>query len=516
MANKTINMQKIRQIIRLKQEGYSNRKAAHMLGIHRETVRRYVNQILELGLEYEALLKEEDSVLDSVFEKPKFTKANTDRLLKLQEFFPGMGKELGRTGVDKWNLWTEYKQRETDGYTYSHFCREFKRWSQKQDVSAHFEHKAGDRAFIDFTGKKLFIVDKQTGEIIAVEVFVAILGYSNYIYVEATASQKKEDFIVAVENALHYFGGVPKALITDNLTTAVTRSCKYEPQINETFESFALHYGTTILPTRAYKPKDKPLVEGAVSIAYRRIFAALRNTTFYCLRELNAAIRPLLEQANANNFQKREHSRTILFNEVEKKELDALPVQRYELKNFRWLTVQKISHVYLYEDKHYYSVPFKYIREKVKVAYTSTQVEIYLNHQRIALHPRDRKHSGYTTIKEHLPSTHRFVAEWNPERFISWASDIGEPTKYIVEKILETKAYPEQAYKSCVGVLGFAKKVGKERLNNACKRALHYESYGYHIIKNILNKGLDKEPVQLEIACIIPFHENIRGETYYQ
>lgn len=515
MANQTINMQKIRQIIRLKQEGYSNRKIALMLSLHRETVRRYVNQIHELGLEYELLLKEEDGVLESVFEKPKFLKTNTDRLQKLQELFPGMEKELGRTGVDKWNLWTEYTQQHPEGYTYSHFCREFRRWQQKQDVSAHFEHKAGDKAFVDFTGKHLFIVDKQTGEIKKVEVFVAILGYSNYIYAEVTASQKKEDFIGAVENALHYFGGVPQAIITDNLTSAVTKSCKYEPQLNETFESFALHYGTTILPTRAYKPKDKPLVEGAVRIVYRRIFAPLRNTTFYSLEELNAAIRKLLEVLNAINFQKKAHNRKTLFEEVEKKELTPLPQWKYELKNYRWLTVQKISHVYLYEDKHYYSVPFRYIGDKVKIAYASTQVEIYLNHERIAVHRRDRR-PGYTTVREHMPSANNFVADWNPERFKSWATDIGEPTRHIIDKILEIKTHPEQAYKSCVGVLGFAKKVGKERLNNACRRALSYESYGYPIIKKILNKGLDKEPVQLEINCTIPLHENIRGETYYQ
>lgn len=516
MANTPISMEKLRQIIRLMQAGYSNRKISQMLGLHRETIRRYSSQIKELGMDYDLLLKEEDSILNSLFEKPKFSKTDADRLLQLQNYFPGMEKELGRVGVDKWNLWSEYKQGAPEGYTYSHFCREFKRWKQRQEVSAHFEYKAGDKAFIDYTGKKLFVVDKQTGEVNSVEVFVAILGYSNSIYVEATASQKKEDFIMAMENALHYFGGVPQGIVTDNLKSAVTKSCKYEPQLNETFESFAMHYNTTVLPTRAYKPKDKALVEGAVRIVYRRIFAPIRDTPFFNLGDLNAEIKKLNEVLNTNNFQNREHSRRTLLNEVELKELKTLPVQRYELKNFRWLTVQKFSHVYLSEDKHYYSVHYKYNGQKVKVAYTNTQVEIYFEHERIAAHHRDRKVSGYTTENAHMPSSHQFVSEWNAEFFINWAAGVGEPTKHFIEKILASKAHPEQGYKSCLGVLSFAKKTGKERLNNACGRALCYGDYKYSTIKNILDKGLDKEPVQLEISCSIPAHENIRGEQYYQ
>jgi transposase len=516
MSNTPISMEKLRQIIRLKQEGYSNRKISQMLGLHRETVRRYVSQLEAQGLEYDLLLTQEDTILNTLFEKPKFIKTDAERLLRLQEFFPVMEKELGRVGVDKWNLWTEYKQDQSAGYTYSHFCREYKRWKQNQEVSAHFEYKAGDKVFIDYTGKKLFTVDKLTGEIKSVEVFVAILGFSNFIYVQATASQKKEDFIMAMENALHYFGGVPQGIVTDNLKSAVTKSCKYEPQLNETFESFALHYNTTILPTRAYKPKDKALVEGAVKIAYRRIFFPIRNTTFFSLGELNAEIRKLTQVLNTNNFQGKEHSRETLLSQIERKELKALPVEKYELKNFRWLTVQKFSHIYLSEDKHYYSVHYKYNGQKVKVAYTNSLVEVYLGYERIAVHHRDRKPSGYSTVKEHMPSSHHFVSQWNPEFFINWANGIGEPTGHFIGKILESKAHPEQGYKSCLGILSFAKKVGKERLNNACSRALCYGDYKYSIIKKILEKGLDKEPVQLEIPCVIPLHENIRGEHYYQ
>jgi len=516
MANKTINMHKIRQIIRLKQEGKSNRKTALMLGLHRETVRRYVNQMKELGISYEQLLQEEDSILDSVFEKPKFEKLNKERLDKLYSYFPAMDKELGRVGVDKWNLWREYKEKESEGYTYSHYCREYNRWKKSHEVSAHFEHKAGDKLYTDYTGAKLYLTDRFTGEMTPVEVMVATLGYSQYTYVEATLTQKKEDFILAIENALHYMQGVPQGIVTDNLKAAVVRSCKYEPQLNETFESFALYYGTAILPTRARKPKDKAIVEGAVNIVYKRIFAPLRNCVFFSLGELNAAIRELLAPYNGVDFKGKDYSRKALYEQNEKQELKPLPVERYALKNYAWHTVHKNSHIYLSEDKHYYSVPYQHIGQKVKVVYSSKEVEVYAHHVRIAFHKRDRRNHGYTTQSEHMPSTHRFVSEWNAERFLSWASEIGEPARQLVERILESKPHPEQAYKACLGVLGFAKKVGKQRLNDACSRAMYYNSYGYRIIKRILTQGLDKELPQRELPLNIPVHENVRGESYYQ
>jgi transposase len=515
MANKTISMSKLRQIIRLKEQGISNRKLASLLGVHRETVRNYTNQMEELGLSYQELLEQEDLLLENLFVKHKTPAKDAVRLSQMLDYYPTMEKELGRVGVDKWNLWLEYKEKNNDGYAYSHFCREYNRWHLNKQVSAHFEHKAGDKIYVDYTGSKLHIVDRKTGEIQPVDVLVVLLGYSQYTYVEASISQKKGDFIASVENALHYFGGVPSAIVTDNLKSAVTKSCKYEPKVNETFESFALHYNTVILPTRAYKPKDKALVEGAVKIVYKRIFAPLRDRVFFTLSELNQAIKEELEKHNALLFKGKDHSRKQLYLEVEKQTLHPLASSRYELQNYNWQTVHKNSHVYLSEDKHYYSVPYKHISQKVKVVYTRSSIEIYANHERIAAHKREIGFYKYTTEPMHMPSTHRFVSEWNPERFISWAKDIGEPTKIIIEKILETKSHPEQSYKACLGVLSFAKKVGKERLNNACDRAMYYQSYGYQIIKNILTKGLDKEPIQLEIPCEIPNHDNIRGEVYY-
>lgn len=516
MANKPISMTKIRQFIRLKQEGYSQRKIARTLRIHRDTIRKYEQQVKVLGKSFNELLREDDEVLEGLLERDKQRSVDLERLNQLKSFFPYVDKELARVGVDKYNLWIEYKEQFSEGYAYSHFCREYSRWKQSQQVSSHFEHKAGDKLFVDYTGSKLHIVNRSTGEITPVEVLVAVLGHSHYTYVEATTSQKKEDFITGIENALHYFEGVPQAIVTDNLKSAVTRSCKYEPQLNESFENFALHYNTTILPTRAYKPKDKAIVEGAVNIVYKRIFAPLRDIIFFSLPELNVAIRELVAKHNRTDFKGKDHSRHTLFRQVEKQTLSPLPHQRYELQNYGWHTVHKNSHVYLYEDKHYYSVPYTYISKKVKVVYNTTQVEIYFHHQRISAHRRNYKAYGYTTLADHMPSTNRFVSEWNPERFLSWASDIGAPTHQLVEKIMETKSHPEQAYKACVGILSFAKKIGNERLNKACERALHYQNYSYQVVKRILCNGLEEEPAQAEFLFSIPIHQNVRGEDYYQ
>jgi hypothetical protein len=270
------------------------------------------------------------------------------------------------------------------------------------------------------------------------------------------------------------------------------------------------------MPARPLKPKDKSLVEGAVNIAYTRIYAALRNTEFYSINELNAAIRLLLENYNKLPFQKKNHSRADLFQGIEKEALKPLPTQNYELREYKTATVQKNCHVFYANDKNYYSVPHAYIGKKVKMILTQNVVEIYHNQSRIALHGRSQKAYAYLTIKEHMPVSHTYNNNWNPEYFISWAAKIGPSAKECIEKILEQKQYPEQNYKSCVGVLNLASKTSKERLNNACKRALLYEAIGYNPIKNILEKGLDKQLEEPNLFSTVTItHENIRGSEYY-
>lgn len=515
MSNRTIMILTLKQIIRLKAQDISNRKVAKSLNIGRKTVNKYVKRIEQLDLHYRDLLLLSDSSLDELFEKPENLCNEGNRKAILWSWMPYIEKELKRVGVTRWNLWAEYKNKHPDGYSYSIFCTEYQHSQEQHGVVMHFEHKAGDKLYVDYTGKKLEIVNRETGEVTEVEVLVAVLGASQYTYVEATKSQKKEDFIGAIEKALYYFDGVPRAIVPDNLKSAVTKASKYEPRLNETFEDFALHYETTILPTRSRKPRDKSLVEGAVNIVYNRIFSVIRDRVFFNLPELNIALRELLENYNAINFTGKDHSRKDLYDQIEKQALVPLPNGLYEFKTYACVTVLKSSHVWLLEDKHYYSVHYKYLGEKVKLIYTMSRVEIYFKAERIAFHQRNLYPYKYTTVREHMPTAHNFVSDWNPERFLSWASGIGEPTKTVIEKILQSKNHPEQAYKSCVGILGFAKKVGNERLNNACGRAILYQNYSYTSIKNILENALDKEQVQ-DLQYTMPVHDNIRGEDYYK
>jgi hypothetical protein len=369
--------------------------------------------------------------------------------------------------------------------------------------------------YIDYAGEKLHLVNKETGEISDVEVFISVLGASQLTYIEATLSQCKEDFINCCEHALAYYEGVPLAIVPDNLKSAVTKSSLYEPTLNQAFENFALHYSTTILPARAYKPKDKALVEGAVKIAYRRIYSVLDNRVFHTLEELNEAIKEIVELHNNAKLTGRPYSRRALFEDVERYVLHPLPVLPYEFKRQQYSTISVNGHVCLKEDRHYYSVLYLYIGKKVKIMYTSTHVEIYYNYALLASHKRDRRQYGYTTDIEHLASTHKYLTDWNPDRFIKWAESIDESVKTFIIRLMDSKAHPEQAYKACQGVLGYERKVGRERLINACKRAIEYENYSYHAIKSILENKYDLLSYT-ELLTDIPQHENIRGENYYQ
>ncbi|MCB9232096.1 MAG: IS21 family transposase [Bacteroidia bacterium] len=381
------------------------------------------------------------------------------------------------------------------------------------------EHKAGDKLFVDFAGKKLSVVDPQTGEMRDMEVFVAVLGASQLMYVEAVESQQKGDFLLALANALDYFGGVPAAIVPDNLKSAVTKTDKYEPELNPDLAAFGRHYGTSILPARPYKPKDKSLAEGGVKLAYRRIYAPLRNQSFTSLRELNQAIRSHLEGHNQKPFQHRDYSRRDLFLQIEKDQLSPLPAHRWEPKTHTKATVYQNSHVWLGADKHYYSVPFAHIGKKVDVFFSAKHVEIHLNHSRIAFHLRERKAYGYSTQAHHMPSSHNFRAEWHPERFIRWAATIGPHTRELITRILNGKAHPEQAFKSCLGLLNMSKdkKIGQKRLEKAAQRAIDFNQYSYRFVKNTLHHHMeDTQPeAPNESQYRLPFHDNIRGKDYY-
>ena len=518
MANKTIGPFMIKEIIRLKIEGYSHKKISKILDKSRPVIIKYAKQIDTSGFSLQELYGMSEWEIHEIFEVNSTPKSNSENIINTQltSFFSYAEKELRRTGVTKKLLWEEYKETHPEGVMYSQFCHHFLKYLSNSEGYMPIEHKAGDKLFVDHTGKKLKVVDPETGEVHEKEVFVATLGASQYTYVEACESQKLPDYLMVLENALRYFGGVPKCIVPDNLKSAVTKACKYEPQLNRHLADFAAHYNTTIVPARSRKPKDKSLVEGAVNIVYNRIYARIRNDVFYTIDDLNKAILDKLDYYNDVPFQGKEHNRKELFLEIDKPELKPLQTIPYELKEYKTSRVQKNSHIYLSGDKNYYSVHHTYIGKQVNVVISNKTVEIYYKYQRIAFHQRCRVPNKYTTVNEHMPSTHRFVAEWCPEKFIKWAKNIGTHTQQYIESILNTYTYPEQAYKSCLGILSMTKKVGEERLENACRRALNFNVYNYKTIKNILENGLDNPDYNSESRIHIPKHENIRGKEYYQ
>jgi len=515
MPKNKVKMEKIREIIRLHYEcKKSLREIALLTGVSKTTAGEYLSDFKRTDLTHTSIVTMNDTMFGEVLEK--HNKATNKKYEKLSQNFEYNEKELKRPGVTLYLLWEEYKQEHPDGFSYSRFCFHYKSWQNRQHPSMHMEYKAGEKIFVDFAGKKLSIIDKLTGEIKEVEVFVAILASSQLTYVEASYSQQKENWISLNENALLYYGGVPQAIVPDNLKSGVTKACKYEPVINETYNDFARHYDTVILPTRPASPKDKAFVENAVNIVYQRIYAPLRNIVFFSINELNEAIWEKLEIHNNTNFQKRKISRIELFREIEEKELKLLPVEKYELKQFMEVKVQFNYHVYFNEDKHYYSVPFQYAGKKVKITYTWSGIEIYKNHERIAVYKRNRKQYGYTTLKEHMPAKHKFVDGWNSDRFLKQAVRTGKQVEEFIKALLENKPHPEQSFKACMGILRLCNKYDKKIMNTVCKKALDMNIISYRFIDNCLKNKTYNMDDNSQQNMNLPLHKNIRGKNNYQ
>ncbi|PIQ32104.1 MAG: LuxR family transcriptional regulator [Bacteroidetes bacterium CG18_big_fil_WC_8_21_14_2_50_41_14] len=513
MAAKKVDVMELKQLLQLKMKDESNRSCEKKMGIHRNTINHYVRLFKACGIGYELLLDYDDKSLMEMF--PVREALNTGRYSILSGYFTHFEGELKKTGCTREVLWREYIQNHPDGYGYSQFNEHFARWRDKVKTSGKLIHKAGDQVYVDYTGQKLRVTDRYTGEITEVEVFVGILPASQYTYVEASMSQKKEDFISSMNRCLTFFEGVPKAIVTDNLKSAVSKASKYEAVLNKSLKDFAIHYKTSINPTRGYSPQDKALVEGAVKLVYQRIFYDLNKMIFFDLPTLNQAIGGKLFQYNNYLMKQLETSRTKQFLDIEKPYLSPLPTDFYELKEYRRAKVQKMGFVYLSKDKNYYSVPYRYIGQIVEVQYNSMDVEIYFKHDRIATHKRNYRAGSYTKIDDHLSSAHKFYQGWSPEFFLSWAKKSGANVEAYIGKLLQKDSYPELAYKQCLGVINLNKLHTDQRLDNACKMALDQPRYGYHIIKNILVNKMDLMQPTSELIPHIAKHDNIRGSQFY-
>ena len=458
-------MSKARSILKMYTEGVSKQSISVRTGATRNTVKKYIRQFVAMGKTLEEIDKLSDTQLEALFSTPRQEVTIDQRKADLIAFFPSMEKALKRKGETREKQWEQYFLKHPDGYRKTQFNEHYNLWSKKVNSSMHQEHKSGDKMFVDYTGDKLSFVDQTTGEVVPTEVFVAILGSSQLTYVEASITQRKEDFIGSCENALHYYGGMPQAIVTDNLKSAVIKSDRYEPTLNEMFRDFVEHYHMTALPAGPYKPKHKALVEGAVKIIYRTIFYTIKQNTYFSLAELNTAIREALEDHNNKLLTGRPYSRRQLFEEIEKSDLQPLPQYRYQAKRKKVVTVMKNNHVCLAEDKHYYSVPYRYIGKKVTILYTQEHGEVYYRYDCVAKHTRNLKLYGYTTDEDHLASHHQFKSDWTPEKFIQRATFIGDDTRDYIARILEIRQHPEQAYKTCQGILSFVTRIGSERLN---------------------------------------------------
>lgn len=513
-------MSQIKQLLLLHQQGKGKKMIARTVGMSKNTVKSYLDklQLLTSAVEDKytlaGLVKLENPVLEAKFHpgNPAYKDDRYDHFKSNVDFYL---KELNRTGVNKRLLWEEYRQQKPDGYGYSQFCFHIQQQQVASRPSMVLEHKPAEKLFIDFAGKKLGYVDKQTGEVIECQVFVACLPYSDYSFVMAVKSQSTEEFLHALSCCLHDLGGVPQALVPDNLKAAVIKANRYEPGINRALEDFANHYGTTVVPARARKPKDKALVENQVKLIYSRVYAKVRNMQFFDLRSLNQAITNKVKAHNQTRMQQKPYCREEKFLADEKKLLQPLPTERFQIKSYSEHTVAKNNHIYLSENKRYYSVPFKLIGSKVKVIYTRSMVYIFCKGEQVAVHIRGFKQGGYTTQKDHLCSAHQHYRDRSPQYYIGQAGKKSKTLGELISLIFTQNRYPEQLYRTCDGLFSLQRKAGAEHFDRACQMAIEHQNYTYTFIKNILeNKMTELEPELPDKP--LPQHGNLRGKEYYE
>lgn len=507
-----LSMRKTKEILRLHWGlGLGKRQISRACNMSPSTVVDYIRRAERAGLSWPLPDDIDDTRIETLLFSPEPPQRTSHRCMPPME---DMRRELHKKGVTLQLLWMEYKEKHPEGYQYSQFCELYGRWAKTLDLSLRQEYRAGEKMFIDFAGKGIPIIDPATGEITEAEVFVAVLGASNYTYAEAVASQDLPSWISAHVRAFEYFGGVTEILVSDNLRSGVTKACRYEPDLNPTYREMAEFYGTVVIPARASKPRDKAKVEAGVLLVTRWITAALRNHTFFSLAEVNEKIRELLEGLNNRRFKKLDTTRKELFETIEKSSLKPLPLTRYEYAEWKKATVNIDYHIEV--DGHFYSVPYQLARKQVEARLTSTTLQVLYRSRRIVTHQRSYQKGKFTTLHEHRPKSHQRYLEWTPSRIIIWAEKTGPCTAKLVETIMTRKQHPEQGFRSCMGVLSLGKKYSSERLEAAAKRAVAIRACSYKSVKSILQNNLDKIalPEQKEVTIIIE-HDNIRGEQYF-
>jgi transposase len=430
-----------------------------------------------------------------------------------QPDWAALRREMARRSVTLQLLWEEYRSGTPDGYCYSHFCERYRDWSGRQSPTMRQHHVAGDKMFVDYAGQTVDLVDPETGEVHPAQIFVAVLGASSYAFAEATWSQGLADWTGSHVRAFSFFGGVTRQVVCDNLKAGVTKPCRYEPAINATYQEMAAHYGTAILPARVRKPRDKAKVEAAVLLVERWILARLRNRRFFSLAAINEAIRAHLDDLNSRPFRRLPGSRRSVYEEIERPALLPLPVEAYVYAE--WFKRRVAPDYHIEVAGHFYSVPHRLLKEPVEARLTATTVEIFHRSGRVACHARNYGRSRHTTLPDHMPSSHRRLAEWTPQRLETYAADIGPATKTLVETILTGRRHPEQGFRTCLGILRLGKAYGAERLEAACARGLEIGTSTYGAIASILKNNLDRRSAKTQDELPLIEHANLRGSRYY-
>lgn len=516
MANKTTTMLQIRRILQLLEKGNSNRKTAALVGISRNTADIYIQRFKASKLSYTELLDYNDEQLSAVVYNQESSSRKDSRYERLAPQLSTLVKELTRRGVTRLLLWQEYRQQDVDGYSYQQFCEHINTYLQVNSAVMHLNHKPGNKIEIDFAGGKMHYVDKRSGELIACPVLVAVFPFSGYTYAEAMVDMGLEHLIPALGRCLEYFGGTAEYVVSDNLKQMVKKSSRYEPVFTELAKQWSLHYNTTLLATRVAKPRDKSTVEKAVDIAYKRIYAPLRNHHFGSLCELDHHVKLQLEKHNDALFQKKDYSRKELFLQEEKHLLGSLPKDRFEVRYSVKAKVQKNYHVTLGQDWHHYSVPYQYIGKSTTIVYDSENVEVYIGQKRIAFHKRNMQKHDHSTLEHHMPEKHlkyKQACGYTADYFLEKASKVGPCFKQAVDHILNSRHFTEQTYNACLGLLRLQQQYSNDRLDKASQMAISLNMVTYTFIRTILVNNRDK---QLDIGpANIPKHDNIRGKQTY-
>ena len=511
MPTERLSMRRIRDLLRLRHaQGLSERAIALSLGLGKTTVGGYLARARQAGLSWPLSPELDDDSLELLL-FPSPTMAS--RLDRPMPDWAAMDVELRRPGVTRALLWEEYRAKAPEGFGYAWFCEHFDAWKGRVRPTMRQTHVGGEKVFVDFAGDTIDVIDPVTGEARAMKLFVAAMGASNYTYAEVVASEGSEDWILAHVRMFTFLGGVPKAVVPDNLKSAVIKPDRFDPGLNRTYADLAAHYGTAILPARPYKPRDKASVEVAVQVAQRWILARLRNHRFFSLAELNVAIRRLLDELNMRLMRGYGASRADLFATLDRPNLQPLPPEPYVFARWKRARVAPDYHVEV--DSSWYSVPFALIKQEVDVRTSGPSVEIFHRGQRVASHVRTPGRRNHVTVADHMPSAHRRFAEWTPARMLAQATKTGPAVAAFCEMVMADRPHPEQGFRTCLGVLSLVKTYGPQRVDAACQRGVTIRARTVTSIRSILKTGLDRAFLEGSEDAAPLLHANIRGGGYY-